>query len=145
MTFFVSAKKIVLTPSGRAGNIGPAPSPLGDSSQATLPSSRRENRERQGSLAQLEVMALKKSFLSQSAFFNPRILIGFVLCSIGLLLALVGFSKYVTDLMENPVSKTGTVRSAATTQAPWIELAQLVAHRALGSCSSLSTTQRPIG
>ena len=36
-----------------------APSPLGDSSKATSPSFRRENRERQGSLAQLEVMAMR--------------------------------------------------------------------------------------
>ena len=34
-------------------------SPLGDSNQATSPSSRRENREGQGSLAQLEVMILR--------------------------------------------------------------------------------------
>src|SRR5713101_55501 len=36
-----------------------APSPLGDSSEATSPSFRREIRERQGSLAQLEIMALR--------------------------------------------------------------------------------------
>src|SRR5713226_8756981 len=29
---------------------------------------------------------------SQSAFFNPRVLLGFVLCSLGVLLALLGFS-----------------------------------------------------
>ena len=46
------------------------------------------NRERQGSLAQLEVMAMKKSSFSRSAFFHPRVLIGFVLSLIGLILSL---------------------------------------------------------
>ena len=36
-----------------------APSPLGHSSKASSPCSRKEIRERQGSLAQLEVMALR--------------------------------------------------------------------------------------
>src|ERR1043166_1467545 len=66
---------------------------------------------------------MQKNSFSRSAFFNPRVLIGFVLCSIGVLLALVGLSKSVTDSFGNPVSKTGTVHSAATAQTPWIELA----------------------
>ena len=33
-----------------------------------------------------------KKRTSQSAFFNPRVLLGFVLCSLGVLLALLGFS-----------------------------------------------------
>ena len=37
---------------------------------------------------------MKKTSPSQSAFFNPRVLLGFVLCSLGLLLALLGFSVY---------------------------------------------------
>ncbi len=37
---------------------------------------------------------MKKTSASQSAFFNPRVLLGFVLCSLGLLLALLGFSVY---------------------------------------------------
>jgi hypothetical protein len=40
---------------------------------------------------------MKKKPASQSAFFNPRVLIGFALCSIGVSLALVGWSKSVTD------------------------------------------------
>src|SRR5262245_21257653 len=52
----------------------------------------------QGSLAQLEVMAMKKSSFSRSAFFNPRVLICFALCSVGLLLALIGLSKSVTGM-----------------------------------------------
>jgi len=61
------------------------------------PSFRREIRERQGSLAQLEVMSMKKQSASRSAFFDPRVLIGFVLCSVGVLLALVGLSKSAAD------------------------------------------------
>src|SRR5207247_7168874 len=51
---------------------------------------------------------MKKQSASQSAFFNPRVLIGFVLCSVGLLLALGGLSKSVTGTIAtagavNPV------------------------------------------
>src|SRR5947207_2148333 len=42
-------------------------------------------------------MAMKKQSASRSAFFNPRVLIGFILCSIGLLVAVVG-SKPVTGM-----------------------------------------------
>jgi hypothetical protein len=35
---------------------------------------------------------MKKKSASQSAFFNPRVLIGFVLCSMGVLLAVFGFA-----------------------------------------------------
>src|SRR5205809_2372578 len=35
---------------------------------------------------------MKKTTASQSAFFNPRIVLGFVLCSLSVLLALLGFS-----------------------------------------------------
>src|SRR5439155_5645438 len=41
---------------------------------------------------------MKTNFTSRSAFFNPRVLIGFVLCSIGLLLALIELSKSVTGM-----------------------------------------------
>src|SRR5436190_18528931 len=63
-------------------------------------------------------MAMKKKSSSQSAFFNPRILIGFVLCSIGLLLTVVGWSKSATDSLGNPVLKAGMVRHEATAQTP---------------------------
>jgi hypothetical protein len=59
---------------------------------------------------------MKKKFASQSAFFNPRVLIGFVLCSIGVSLALVGLSKSVTDSFGIPVSETGTSATTATAQ-----------------------------
>jgi hypothetical protein len=36
---------------------------------------------------------MKKQSFSQSAFFNPRVLIGFVLCSIGVLLTFAALSK----------------------------------------------------
>src|SRR5437667_10849302 len=35
---------------------------------------------------------MKKKTASQSAFFNPRVVLGFVLCSLSALLALLGFS-----------------------------------------------------
>src|SRR5436190_3650209 len=43
-------------------------------------------------------MAMKKKSASQSAFFHSRVLIGFALCSIGVLLALVGLSKFVAGM-----------------------------------------------
>src|SRR5450432_3462626 len=51
---------------------------------------------------------MKKQSASRSAFFNPRVLIGFVFCSIGFLLALAGLSKSVTGMsagatQTNPV------------------------------------------
>jgi hypothetical protein len=55
---FSVPQKIVLTPPRVSLQDRAAPSPLGDSSEATSPSSRRENRERQGSLAQLEVLMI---------------------------------------------------------------------------------------
>ena len=41
---------------------------------------------------------MKTKSTSRSAFFNPRVLIGFVLCSVGVLLALAGLSKSVTEV-----------------------------------------------
>ena len=61
---------------------------------------------------------MKKQSASRSAFFNPRVLIGFALCSIGLLLAVVGWSKSVTESFGNPVLKTEMVRHEATAQTP---------------------------
>ena len=51
---------------------------------------------------------MKKKPASQSAFFNPRVLVGFVLCSISVSLALIGWSKPVTGMstvtgIANPV------------------------------------------
>jgi hypothetical protein len=51
---------------------------------------------------------MKKQSASRSAFFNPRVLIGFALCSIGVLLALPGLSKSVSGMIAargtaNPV------------------------------------------
>ena len=37
---------------------------------------------------------MKKKPASKSAFFNPRVLISFAFCSVGVLLALVGFALY---------------------------------------------------
>ena len=50
----------------------------------------------------------KTKSISQSAFFNPRVVIGFALCSIGVSMAFVGFSKSATGMMAptgvaNPV------------------------------------------
>src|SRR5215813_4477120 len=63
-------------------------------------------------------MAMKKKSASQSAFFNPRVLIGFVLFTIGLLFALAGLSKSVTASFGNPVLKTGMSATMATVQTP---------------------------
>src|SRR5215831_9569107 len=40
---------------------------------------------------------IKKTTASQSAFFNPRVVLGFVLCSLSILLALLGFSVNSTS------------------------------------------------
>ena len=52
---------------------------------------------------------MKKQFTSRSAFFNPRVLIGFVLCSIGVLLALTGSSESVTG---NPAATSAETQNA---------------------------------
>src|SRR5438874_2535921 len=61
-------------------------------------------------------MAMKKKSASQSAFFNPRILIGFVLCSVGLLLALAELSKSVTGMSAT----TGTANPVALINQPLV-------------------------
>ena len=48
---------------------------------------------------------MKKQSASRSAFFNPRALIGFVLCSVGVLLALAGLSKSVTGMIASTASR----------------------------------------
>ena len=63
-------------------------------------------------------MAMKKRSASRSAFFNPRVLIGFVLCSIGVSLAFVGWSKSATDSLGNPVLKTGISATTPNSQTP---------------------------
>src|SRR5436309_167461 len=48
---------------------------------------------------------MQKQSTSRSAFFNPRVLIGFALCSIGALMALIAFSKVTPAAITsiNPV------------------------------------------
>ena len=46
---------------------------------------------------------MKKTPTSQSAFFNPRVPLGFALCSLGLLLALLGFN---VDLTSSALAQT---------------------------------------
>src|SRR5262245_22102634 len=55
-------------------------------------------------------MAVKKPCASRSAFFNARLLIGFALCSVGVLPALAGWSQTVTgvDATEAPAQTLGT-------------------------------------
>jgi hypothetical protein len=50
---------------------------------------------------------MKKTSTSQSAFFNPRVLLGFVLCSLGLLLALLGFSVYSSSSVQAATPNQG--------------------------------------
>ena len=52
---------------------------------------------------------MKKQSASRSAFFNPGVLIGFVLCSIGVLLALTGSSESVTG---NPAATSAETQNA---------------------------------
>ena len=58
---------------------------------------------------------MKKKPASQSAFFNPRVLIAFVLCSISVSLALAGLTKSVTAM-----SRTGTAQPLGTSPVPLI-------------------------
>jgi hypothetical protein len=46
-----------------------------------------------------------------------RSLIGFVLCSLGVLLAVAGLSKSVADSLRNPVLQTGKLATTTTAQA----------------------------
>src|SRR6266849_9679514 len=50
---------------------------------------------------------MKKTSTSQSAFFNPRVLLGFVLCSLGLLLGLLGFSVYSSSSAQAATPNQG--------------------------------------
>jgi hypothetical protein len=59
---------------------------------------------------------MKTKSTSRSAFFNPRVLIGFVLCSVGVLLALVGSSKSITDSFASSVSVPGKLATTAPAQ-----------------------------
>src|SRR5471032_3121323 len=43
---------------------------------------------------------MKKKLSSRSAFFNPRVLISFVFCSIGVFLALLGFGGFSAQAQE---------------------------------------------
>jgi hypothetical protein len=52
---------------------------------------------------------MKKQSTSRSVSFNPRVLIGFVLCSIGILLALTGSSESVTG---NPAATSAEAQNA---------------------------------
>src|SRR5206468_3474447 len=57
-----------------------------------------------------------KSSFSRSAFFNQRVLIGFVLCSIAVLLALIGLSKSVTGMS----AMTGTANPVPLINQPLV-------------------------
>src|SRR5437867_2555907 len=72
---------------------------------------------------------MKKQSASRSAFFNPRVLIGFVLCSVGVLLALVGLSKSVT----------GMSAATATAQTPgtWTATGSMNAARWISTATPL--------
>ena len=59
---------------------------------------------------------MKKKPASQSAFFNLRVLIGFVLCSTGVLLAFAGLTKSVTGMS----TATGSVNPVPLINQPLI-------------------------
>jgi hypothetical protein len=56
---------------------------------------------------------MKEQPTSLSAFFNARALIGLVLCSLGLLLALAGLSKSVPGMGSPPGGCVAGLRGAA--------------------------------
>jgi hypothetical protein len=129
--------KILLTTSGQLSQYRAAPSLFRRLSRELhltfFPHGKTANV--QGSLAQLEVNSYEKKSASQSAFFNPRVLIGFVLCSIGVSLALVGRSKSATG---NPVLITGMSATTMTAQTPgtWAATGSMTTARA-GSTATL--------
>src|SRR3984893_10045220 len=49
---------------------------------------------------------MKKNSASQSAFFNPRVLIGFILCLAGVFLALLGFGAFSNVFAQAKGTKT---------------------------------------
>ncbi len=62
---------------------------------------------------------MKRKSASKSAFFNPRVLIGFALCLVGVLLALLGFGAYAaaSALAQGPGSQAaqhGDVQAVAS-------------------------------
>ena len=63
---------------------------------------------------------MKKKRSSQSGFFNPRILFGFVLGSLGVVLALVGFgiSSEASGLAQNPKQNQERAGTPPTNAAP---------------------------
>src|SRR6266487_4536871 len=64
---------------------------------------------------------MKKSSFSRSAFFNPRVLIGFVLCSIGVLLTLAALSK--------SAAQTPVAMATAQTPGTWAATGSMTTSR----------------
>ena len=50
---------------------------------------------------------MKKNSASQSAFFNPRVLIGFIFCLAGVFLSLLGFGAFSNVFAQTKGTKTG--------------------------------------
>jgi Abnormal spindle-like microcephaly-assoc'd, ASPM-SPD-2-Hydin/Galactose oxidase, central domain/Kelch motif len=67
---------------------------------------------------------MKKSSFSRSAFSNPRVLIGFVLCSVGVLLALAALGKPVTGTPAAPgaANPTSLINQPPDETQTWIQL-----------------------
>ena len=63
---------------------------------------------------------MKKNSASQSAFFNPRVLIGFIFCLAGVFLALLGFDAFSNVFDQAKGTKTGPQTNPSNgTQAPF--------------------------
>jgi hypothetical protein len=63
---------------------------------------------------------MKKNSASQSAFFNPRVLIGFIFCLAGVFLALLGFGALSNVFAQTKGTKTGPQTNPSNgTQAPF--------------------------
>ena len=81
---------------------------------------------------------MKKKRPSQSGFFNPRVLLGFVLGLLGVLLALIGFdmSSGASALAQSPKGNQvggGAVPTLAGSLAPGVKIAPEVLADTVGS------------
>ena len=76
---------------------------------------------------------MKTNSTSRSAFFNARLLVGFALCSLGVLPALAGWSQFVT----------GTIATKAPAEAPglWETTGSLATPRFLHTATLLPNGQ----
>jgi hypothetical protein len=61
---------------------------------------------------------MRKNPRSQSGLFNPRVLFAFALCSIGVLLAMLGFAGTLSSGTKNSAGANANTAVAASASAP---------------------------